>query len=324
MATFAKRGDSWRAQVRIAGRKPVSRTFDTKALARAWADDLEESIKRGHKPGRHTFGDAVETFRDEVTPTRKGERWETIRLNKFLADHADLMRERMETLGPDPFIEWKRQRMRQVSAGSVLREMNLMRSVLEYARIELRWIKSNPIADVAKPPKPASRKRRVSDDERDRIGMALGWDGGAPRNASQRVAVAFAFAIETGMRSGEITSLTWPQVHARHAHLDKTKNGDERDVPLSARARELLALLPKDADKVFNVNAALRDALFRKAKKAAHVDGLTFHDSRHEATTRLARKLPLLDLARMIGHRDLRSLQIYYNPTADELSDRLG
>ena len=49
------------------------------------------------------------------------------------------------------------------------------------------------------------------------------------------------------------------------------------------------------------------------------ITDLHFHDTRHEACTRLARKLEVLDLARMIGHKDLRSLMIYYNATASEL-----
>ena len=56
----------------------------------------------------------------------------------------------------------------------------------------------------------------------------------------------------------------------------------------------------------------------------AEIVGLTFHDLRHEATTRLARKLDVLDLSRMTGHRDLKSLRRYYNPAAEEIADRLG
>ena len=56
----------------------------------------------------------------------------------------------------------------------------------------------------------------------------------------------------------------------------------------------------------------------------AGIEDLTFHDTRHEALTRLARKLDVLDLARMVGHRDPRSLMIYYNPTASEIAQRLG
>jgi integrase len=64
--------------------------------------------------------------------------------------------------------------------------------------------------------------------------------------------------------------------------------------------------------------------MFAAATKRAGIEGLTFHDTRHEGLTRLAQKLEVLDLARMVGHRDLKSLMIYYNPTATEIADRLG
>ncbi len=44
--------------------------------------------------------------------------------------------------------------------------------------------------------------------------------------------------------------------------------------------------------------------IFRRALKLANIEGLTFHDTRHEAIARLAQKVPLLDLARVIGHLD--------------------
>jgi integrase len=66
------------------------------------------------------------------------------------------------------------------------------------------------------------------------------------------------------------------------------------------------------------------DALFRKCRDRAGIVGLHFHDSRHEAITRLAQRLDVLDLARMVGHRDLKMLQAYYNATAEEIAARLG
>ncbi len=51
---------------------------------------------------------------------------------------------------------------------------------------------------------------------------------------------------------------------------------------------------------------------------------LHFHDLRHLAITRLAKKLPILDLARMVGHKDLRMLQIYYNESAEAIAQMLG
>lgn len=58
-------------------------------------------------------------------------------------------------------------------------------------------------------------------------------------------------------------------------------------------------------------------------KEKAAVEGLSFHDSRHEAVTRLSKKLDVLALARMIGHKNIRELMTYYNETAEELAARL-
>ena len=141
---------------------------------------------------------------------------------------------------------------------------------------------------------------------------------------NREVGVMFLLALETAMRLSEMTGLTWERVHPKHVVLGDTKNDDKRDVPLSSRARELLANRGEDEDEVFKVSAASASALFRKAVKRTSIQNLRFHDSRHEGITRLARKLNVLDLARMIGHRDTRSLMIYYNPRPEEIADRLG
>jgi hypothetical protein len=49
-----------------------------------------------------------------------------------------------------------------------------------------------------------------------------------------------------------------------------------------------------------------------------------FHDSRAEAIWRLSKKLDILQLARIIGHRDLKSLMIYYHEPASEIARQLG
>ena len=90
---------------------------------------------------------------------------------------------------------------------------------------------------------------------------------------------------------------------------------------MSPKAREILALL---GPKLFDLTPAQIDSAFRKAKGRLGTKGLRFHDSRAEACTRMAGKLDILDLARVIGHRDLKSLQHYYRATASELADKLG
>lgn len=53
------------------------------------------------------------------------------------------------------------------------------------------------------------------------------------------------------------------------------------------------------------------------------IDDLHFHDTRHTAITRLAKIFNVLELARIVGHRDLRNLQIYFNMTAEDMAKKL-
>jgi integrase len=199
--------------------------------------------------------------------------------------------------------------------------------VLEHVRKPpRRWIRINPMKDVAWPPKSAGRRRRVMPDEVTAIRLAfgIGRDYRA-KTATQRVGLAFLFALETAMRSGEIVGLDWRDVHlaARYVVLPMTKNGDRREVPLSTTACAILRAIPGEEGSVFGLDDALRDALWRKNRPASLKD-LTFHDSRGEAVWRLSKKLDLLQLAQVIGHRDLKSLQHYYRATVEELAERLA
>jgi integrase len=139
------------------------------------------------------------------------------------------------------------------------------------------------------------------------------------------VAVAFLFALETAMRAGEILSLTPDQVRGRVAHLDKTKNGDKREVPLSTRAVELFTMLCKYNENGFTINSKQLDGLFRKYRDKAGIEGLRFHDTRRTATVKLAAVFDVMTLAKITGHRDVRTLlNVYYKVDSESLADKLG
>ena len=319
MGSIRKRGNRWRAEIRKVGRPGESATFRTRGEAAGWLVQREADLIAARLPD-HTVREALRRFGREVSPTHKGERWEIARLG--LLERDPLAAVMLPDLQPRHLAEWRDCRLKSVSGSTVRREMTLLRSVLKVARAEWGWLRADPLADIAKPIAPPSRRRRIAADEADRIVLALGYDGGVPQNASQRVALAFLFALETAMRAGEILGLRPGDVGAKSVTLRATKNGDVRRVPLSPRAREILALLPP-ADPVFDLEPGTRDALFRKARDRAQVVDLHFHDSRAEAIWRLSKKLDVLELARVIGHRDIKSLMLYYQADADELADRL-
>jgi len=320
MASIQRRGASWRAEIYKDGRRE-SNTLPTKAQAVKWALMREAELTGARLP-ENTVKDALRRYSNEVAPKHKGVKWELARLGLIERDPIAMVR--LPALRSIHLAEWRERRLSQVSAASVRREMNLLQSVFKSCRKDWGWLDTDPIKDVDRPQAPASRKRRVSQEEIDRLTLALGYDGGAPETAQHRVALCFLFALETAMRAGEILGMKWSDVSAKSVTLPKTKNGDVRRVPMSARAREIIGLLPQSADIVFNLDPGTRDTLFRRARDAAQIENLHFHDSRAEAIWRLSKKLDVMELARVIGHRDLKSLLLYYQTDADELADRLG
>lgn len=326
MASLSKRGQKWRAEVWVHGRRKAA-SFRTKAEAAAWALEQEALLAKGTglAPPGTTVRTLLEKYAREVSDRKRGRREESLRISRALRD--ELAEVPLERLTSADVAAWRDRRLAVVSAASVRREWTLLSHACTVAIRDWRWLRENPFREARRPPPPPSRDRVMTPDEIERIGFALGYDGGEPRTVSQRVAVALLVAIETALRASELTGLTWDRVDLERRFLrlsTATKAGVGRDVPLSTEAVRLLKLLPQNGDRVFGLQSRQLDSLFRKARDKAGIADLHFHDSRHTAITRLAQRLPILDLARMVGHRDLRMLQVYYNPTAEEIASRLS
>ena len=325
MATYKKRGSSWRVQVRRKG-ITKSATFSTKARAEVWAAQQELEIADGTAgtiPNK-TFGDLLQRYAKDVSPTKRGERWEIVRINLFCRD--EIAQVGLRSLNATHVAEWRDRRLQTVSGASVRREWNLLSNACKIAINEWRWLRENPFKGVRRPPVPLSRDVLYTQDEIDRLTFALSTD---PNLAMGRVGIAFLFAIETGMRAGEISALQPADIAGQVAKVTGVTHGAgktsaaRREVPLSPEAIRLLELLPKGTDAVFNLKPAQIDPLFRKGKKRAMIEGRTFHDARHLAITRLSKKLDVLALARAVGHKDLKQLMVYYNESAADMAKRL-
>lgn len=324
MATIRKRGTRWRAEVRKHG-VTQSKTFATKYEADRWAVTLESDImagKTGDTP-KKTFGALLAHYGAIVSVHKEGAKWEQTRI-EAISRHP-IANKLIGDLTNADFSAWRDSRLREVAGSTVRREMTLLNHALNISIREWGWLKVNPMAHVKRPPDSLPRDRLISQHEIDLICHTSGYDGQAVSKTAQ-IAVAFLFAIETAMRMGEIIRLKWSEVDfkARTAYVSKAKNGHPRTVPLSREAMRLLDALPRVTEAVFIIgSSASADALFRKVRDRAGIDGLHFHDTRHEAITRLAKKLDVLPLARMTGHKNLQELMTYYNATASEIAERL-
>lgn len=214
-----------------------------------------------------------------------------------------------------------------MSALSVRREWALLSHACSIAAKEWKWLSENPMQDVRKPVGEEARDRIATQDELDRITDTLGYSRDeTPKSVSARVGASVLFAVETAMRAGEIAGLTWDRVFIdrRFCSVIGGKTvAAKRDVPLSSEALRILEQMPKDSSLVFNLKTSQMDALFRKARGNSLVEGLRYHDLRATGITRLAQRLNILELARSVGHRDLKMLQVYFRDSAEEISKKL-
>jgi integrase len=301
-----------------------SETFKTRAAAKQFDAIAEAEYLAGKrtKLSSKTFGEAMQRYAKLVSPKKKGARWEIVRLAALGRDKIASVP--LSELGPSDISEWRDRRLLEVSAGSVRREMTLIRSVLEIARKEWQWIEKNPTKDVKPPSDNKPRDRRPTQEEIALLIAHAMLRDTKPETTQARVVLAWLVAIETGMRSGELRSLRPDTVFLdkRFALLETTKNGDRREVPLSTKANDLL----KQTEGEFfqGITAQTFEASFRRVRDMAGVKGLTFHDSRHEACSRMAQFLTVIELAKVLGQRDPKTLMIYFNPTVQSLADKLG
>lgn len=323
MSTIRKlKSKKFLAEIRKLGQYK-SKTFTTKVQAMSWAAETEQSLSTDTLVRGKTLGGIFERYRDEISPHKKSYRTERNRLNKFMRHPLAIIP--LADIKQSHFYEWIQEALTSLKSSSVNRDLNLLSSVFEQA-IRWNWTDINPVRGIKRPKNPQPRDRRISEAEIKRILNSLFFDGETVSEQRHEIAIAFLFALETAMRQGEIWAMEWVDVYLdkRFVRLPDTKNETKRDVPLSMEAIRLLNLLNRDKGKVFPSNQQSSATIFRRCLKLADIKALTFHDTRHEALTRLARKLDVLDLARMVGHRDPRSLMIYYNATAEEIAHRLG
>lgn len=312
----------WRAFINKLGVRE-SRVFQTKALAAAWAATREAEILavgRGDIPDK-TLVDAMRRYASEVAPEHRGSRWEKVRL-AAMERTIPCAWKLLSKISPTDIAEWRDARLSVISPSSVSREWSLLTQVITIAIDEWRWLKDSPMRGVRRPAANDERTRRIRPGEVKAICRELGWESREPVTKKQFVALAFLVSLRTGMRSGEILGLSGRDIDLgrRVCRLYKTKNGDDRVVPLSRSATRLLGLVAS-RDEPFPLTDGSRDALFRKATAAAGVEDLHFHDARAEALTRMSRKVDAMTLAKISGHRDPKILlNRYYRPDMEEVA----
>lgn len=341
-----KRGPySFQVKVRV-GEITVAGTFDTLAEARAYRDKtkadialdpnaklvLEARVKKREAEAL-TLDLALQRYAAEITATKKSALKENSRIAKLRRSkyvHKSFYRISPEDiLGILAEIRHEQAGPKQglpVSDTTKRLYAMLLSHLFNVARKRWRLRVDNPVKLIELPKPGAARTRRLEGDEEERLFAEL-----AKGRQGPIMVPLFRFAIETAARLGELLKLEWADLKMGEHHgtmlLRDTKNGEDRVVPLTQEAVDLLRSMPRPikGGKVFlvqekNVRDARNFALAR-----AGITNLRFHDLRHEATSRLFELgLDSMEASAITGHKTLSMLKRYTHLRPDDLAKKLN
>jgi len=348
MAHFRKRTHKgairWDVTVTRKGAPRQSKTFQTKADGERWGRDTEREIDRGawrstDMAERLTVGKLIERYGKEVLPKKKSASRLLSVANKLI--ESDLAKLPLIALTPKRVALHRDERLatrarnggkngklrkNMLSTQTVRHEITLLKRAIDEATREwgLYLPAGNPVAPIRLPSMGRPRDRRLTSGEFDRLMTA------ARASRCANLADAIELAVETAMRREELCSLTWDDVdlNRRVAHLNMTKNGESRDVPLSGRAIEILTsrTRPLRPLPVLRIKSSALSQTFRRVCRRIGLENLRWHDLRHEGTSRLAVKLEgdVMALAAVTGHKSMQMLKRYTHLRAEDLARRLA
>jgi integrase len=321
MATIRKRGDyQYQARIQRIGYPAQVRTFRTKEEAEVWAAEVELELKKGTFQCRKeaqttTLAEALKKYSREITPNKKGWREEERKINALV----------QEPFAQLTLTELSGRDLQRWSDGEIARgyKPNTVRLKLAiisnlYTIARKRWEMGsldNPVQAMQLPKVDNAKDARILPvDEAKLLEVA-----------DPLMKKLIILGVETGMRRSEMMGLQWKHVLPTKIQLKDTKNGKPRGVPLSTRARAVLAERGGDNDKLFPMHPDTASHAFQDCCRKAGLENVVFHSLRHEAISRLFEKgLSMVDVMQIGGHRTTSQLLRYSHLLVDDLAAKLG
>jgi integrase len=302
---------SWQVIIRRQGVPTQHKTFKTKTEAVHWAHQIEHEIDKGNRvdfnlANKVTINDIIDDYlrQQELTFIRdyKREKSRLLLLKQQLGAYS------LNQLTPSRIALFRDLRLSQgLSPATVIKDLNTLSKVIKLGQIGWGvYLTSNPISSIQKPKVVGHRVRRLSQQEEDIL----------LNQSSFQMRAIVIFAIETGMRLGEILSLSWNDIQQDMAVLKETKNNEIRYVPFTKKVVHLLQTLPKNIEdnRVFYFWQTVSgfQSSWQRFKRRTNLVDLRFHDLRHEAISRLFEKgLNHMEVASISGHKSMQILKRY-------------
>lgn len=348
-----KRGDG-QYQVRLnrKGFPPVTETFFTLAEAERFRAKVLTEMSEGRlESWRPTtdvkLSDWLIQYYEEVAQFEKQFKQKKSKRDVLLASW--LAKEDPNKITYLHINRYIQERIRDgVMPETVHKDLNYLSKVYQWAKhTKGGWTTFNPVQEAQRPSRSKGRKRRVLEDKR--LGKTE-TQYIMENTGSVHLSLWLILAEETAMRRAEIGKVTVGTINFEDCYIDlrDNKNDEDRFVPLSPKAMELIQKLVKETDPsdtpLFNAALDTITQAFGRARERAHAKylkdcsertiaprkdflvDLRLHDYRHEATSKLFERgdLDMMEVASITGHKDLRSLKGYTHHVASRIAKKLA
>ncbi len=317
MATIRRSGKGWQALIRKKQYKgPKAKTFSSKNQALLWANAVESSLKRPaqlDQPPPQTLKEAIDLF--IVGPLQEhrsghNEQYPLRAMANSWIGGVDL-----SELSIRHFALWRDERLLKVKPNTIMRELRILRVLLDWAKDEQGClIQSNPARELKVRGTNDARIPHLTKKQEQDLLQQLA------QSKNQNHLRLTQLALVTGMRRSELLSIKWDDLDldrnlVRLTRKDCAAQGlqrSERLVPLSPQAVELLKQFPKEHRQVIPLSHGCARHGFDRARKTVGLNQLRFHDLRHIAISKMwTEGMNALEISEVSGHKDLRMLMRY-------------
>ncbi len=332
MASIRKRSGKYHVQVRRQGFPTQTKSFSQLKDAKEWARQKELEADRGELEStkadlkKYTLASIITRYLNEVVPLKK-QSVEAFFLNAFL--RHPICSKRLDHLTSADFAAYRDERLKTIAPTSLKRQLAPISHAFEIARTE--WdipTKENPVEKLRLKARDNRRERRLRDGEQEKLLEA------ARTRQNPLIEKVVTFAIETGMRRGEILGLHWDQVDLKRRSVTilESKNGYSRTIPLTPGAFALLHGMRGEAEgsdlrseRVFPLTPVALRMAWERMLARTDIEDLHFHDLRHEAISRFFEMgLTVPEVASISGHRDMKMLMRYAHADTTRLARKLS
>lgn len=233
---------------------------------------------------------------------------------------------KLSEITPKDIDGYKKSRLAEAKPATVNRELQILRHLFNLAYRWKKFFGRNPVSESGLLEVQNKVERIVTPEEEERLLSC----------SPPHMRPILITAINTGMRKGEILSLTWNDVDLENKLItirpDVSKSKKTRRIPLNSTLIKLLMELKSGSTPHVFLNSegnpykrcdSIKGA-FERACKKAELKGLRFHDLRHTFATRaLEAGANVVAVSQILGHADLKTTMRYVHPD-DSLKDAVA